>query len=270
MADKAEKLTVEKVFAATSRTPSIIAAIATEAGVSADSASRWLRRLEEAGAVSRNPDGYWVRITGVRKVPAVLMEQVQRKPKAPAASAPTPSKRAAKARRATGKTTITDKATGDTFEAEAPLAGNGAQSDPDASSVVPGPWGEAGTVDAPEGSVDAVLADMQNSRPVSAPPDSNGRAKRAPGQARVATTDRSERMQAGQLWRPGQLSAVVAKLLQEHPGSTVAELSQLINDDGATPPVGHGSVGYALDALVRSGAATWQGERPRRAYPKAA
>ncbi len=149
-----------------------------------------------------------------------------------------------------------------TPDAETPHAD--AESDADAPVTPDGPWGTGDAGDAPSGSVSAVLADLQATRPVSAPP------------AQSATPRRTSNRPAGGVvssgtapaWTRGQCEATLLGMLQaepdkEHSATTLVKQYNETREDG-TPIMQPGSTAFALDAMVKKGTARLTQDKPKR------
>lgn len=264
MADKQDKTMLERVFAATRRAPKaskdIAAELSTEdAKVSTQAVTAQLKKLEGAGAVSRDPDGAWSRMPGVRKIPAELAD---------ALTAAEPKPKRNRASKSDDDVPAEVKALPGYVE---PDGTGSAESAVGASNVVAGPWGNPDAVDAPEGSVDAVLADLQSVAPVSAPP---AQAVRRAGRARASGGVEIVKGNRATQWAKGQLvQAIVAQLAAAGPRDdfSATEMTRRLNEarTAETDPIAqNGSVAFALDKMASAGTATLTQDKPRR-YGKA-
>jgi hypothetical protein len=150
--------------------------------------------------------------------------------------------------------------------------GADAENDAEPSNVVPGPWGSPGDVDAPEGSVEAVLADLQAVRPVSAPPAqtprAGGRPRTEAGGITIVKGNKATQ------WGRGELAKAISAVLAANPGTefSATDMTRQLNLSRVkeTDPVAQaGAVKYALEKLVEQAGAARTCEAPKR-YARAA
>lgn len=152
-----------------------------------------------------------------------------------------------------------DAADAPAVETPAPAA----ESDVETLPVPDGPWGTPAATDAPSGSVDAVLAELQAARPVSAPP-AHAAPRRASGRPAGGVVSSG----AAPAWQRGQCEATLLAMMQalpdvEHSATSLVKTYNERRADGQ-PIMQPGSTAFALDAMVRKGTARLTQDKPKR------
>lgn len=138
------------------------------------------------------------------------------------------------------------------------------------TAVAPdGPWGGGDAAGAPSGSLDAILADLQDARPVSAPPAQVARSRtpRADGAPAGGIVSSGQ----ARAWTRGELEGTLLAEMQKDPDCqySATSLTKWWNDTRApdAPVAQSGSVAFALDALVKKGTVRLAQDKPKRYAP---
>lgn len=152
----------------------------------------------------------------------------------------------------------------DDVEPAAETPAPAAQSDAEPLPAPDGPWGSGDAGDAPSGSMDAVLADLQAARPVSAPP------AQTPAARRTSSSPAGGVVSSGTApaWTRGQCEATLLAMLQadpdtDHNASSLMKAYNAKRTDGQ-PVMQGGSTAFALDAMVKKGTARLTQDKPKR------
>jgi hypothetical protein len=153
---------------------------------------------------------------------------------------------------------------GVTLGGSANVAAVPAESDAEPPNDADGIWGTPEAVDAPEGSLEAVLADLRSVRPVSAPPAPT---PRVGGQRKEAGGVIAVKGNKATQWQRGQLNAAITEVLFLLDDGTATDVTRALNlrrADDTAPIAQAGAVKYALEKLVDSGYARRTSEAPKR------
>jgi hypothetical protein len=153
---------------------------------------------------------------------------------------------------------------GVTLGGSANVAAVPAESDAEPPNDADGIWGTPEAVDAPEGSLEAVLADLRSVRPVSAPPAPT---PRVGGQRKEAGGVIAVKGNKATQWQRGQLNSAITEVLFLLDDGTATDVTRALNlrrADDTAPIAQAGAVKYALEKLVDSGYARRTSEAPKR------
>lgn len=232
-----DKTPIELVFAATRRTPKLAKDVAADLGMTTQKVTAALRKLETAGAVSKDPEGGWFRMPGVRKLPVEC---------APVAAEPKASGGNRRRKVETVEVAFVEPAV-----------------QPEAAPVPDGPWDGVDGSDAAPGSVDAVLSQMQAVAPVSAPPAPTPRRRNGSTGPAIIKGNRSTQ------WGKGELVAAITAWMAARRGMSLSPTEvtaglNLARPDDSAPIAQNGSVAFALDAMSRKGLVDLIQDKPRR------